>query len=200
MTYFIINSFIDIVFKNNNQILVQNQQVFEQNNDNCFLPQKYLHTDELIRKHFDLVNVVQQAVVPLYLTNEKFMMNEEDVRQTLYLVNVTKSLSRLHWSIATLHVHKLVVYQVEVDYKHGILDAPLLILQHFGIRIRSWSLLGFLYDVLKVHGSQNHLYFEIPKAKFLPMKLVHDSSIFNLDAPFYSQRIGCMLQNLKSDP
>ena len=128
------------------------------------------------------------------------MMNNKDVRQTLYFVNVTKSLSCLHWSFATLYVHKSVVHQVEVDYKHGILDAPLVILQHFGIRIRSWSILGFLYDVLKVHGSQNHLYFEIPKAKFHPVKLVHDSSIFNLNIPFYAQRIGCTLQTLKLDP
>ena len=37
-----------------------------------------------------------------------------------------------------------------------------------------------VYNVPKVHGSQNHLHFELPKAKLLSMKLIHDSSRFTL--------------------
>ena len=67
----------------------------------------------------------------------------------------------LCWSFATLDVRKLVVCQVEADDGHSFLDAPLVFLQHFEIYIGRWSLLGSIYNVPKVHESQNHLHFEL---------------------------------------
>lgn len=86
----------------------------------------------------------------------------------------------------TLDVRILVVYQVEVDDGHGFLDALEVLLQHFGIRVGNWSLLGSVYNVLKTHGIQNHLYFEFPKAKSLTMKLVDDSSPFTIKIAIFS--------------
>jgi hypothetical protein len=80
----------------------------------------------------------------------------------------------------TLDVAKLVVYQVEADNGHGFLDALVVLLQHFGIRVGNWSLLRSVYNVPKIHEIQNHLYFELPKAKSLTVKLVDDSSIFTI--------------------
>ena len=48
-------------------------------------------------------------------------MNKEDVRKTFPLVNIVNGLPRQCGSLATLDVHKLVVYQIEADDEDVIL-------------------------------------------------------------------------------
>lgn len=96
-------------------------------------------------------------------------------------MNVSKGLPHLCRSLATLDVHKLIICQVEADDGHDLLDANLVLFTDLGIHFGRCSFLGLIYDVLKVHESQNHLHFELTKAKFLLVELVHDSSSFDLE-------------------
>ena len=75
---------------------------------------------------------------------------------------------------------KSVVRQIEANDEHGFFHAPLVLLQYFGVHVGRWRLLGSIYNVPKIHGSQNHLHFEFPKAKFLSIELIHDSNRFSL--------------------
>ena len=54
---------------------------------------------------FCLVDVFQQFVTFLRLVHEELAANEEDIGQTLHLVNVVNNLSHLCGSFATLNVH-----------------------------------------------------------------------------------------------
>jgi hypothetical protein len=87
----------------------------------------------LIRERFDLVEAVQQIVVLLHLALGKLATNKDNVGQNFRLVNVTKGFPHFHESFATLDMSKLVVHQVEADDGHGLLNASLVLLQHFGI-------------------------------------------------------------------
>ena len=159
----------------------------------------YLQIRELIRKHFDLVNVVQQFVVFLLLAYEEIETNKKDVGLFFCLLNVAKDLPCLRWSFPTLDVSKLVVRQVEVDDGYSLFDVPLMFLLDLGIRIGSWSFLRSIHNVLKVYGSQNYLHFEFPKAKFLSVEFVHDSSPFILKIYHLTlKNCVCMLKTFKS--
>jgi hypothetical protein len=79
--------------------------------------------------------VVQQVVAVLHLARKKLTENEEDVGQTVRLVNVVKGLLRLRESFVTLDVRNLVVRQVKANDRHNFLNAFLILLQHFGICI-----------------------------------------------------------------
>lgn len=92
------------------QIFERLRQFLEQCYDNVFVSHGYLQTNELIHERLNFVDVVQQVVDLLQLAYEKFATNEEDVGETLRLVNVVESLSRLRGSFTTLNVYKLIVY------------------------------------------------------------------------------------------
>lgn len=70
---------------------------------------------------------------------------------------------------------KLVVTQVEADDGRCHLHVFLKLLLHFGVCIGRWSLLGFVCNIPKVHGSQQHLHFEL-----LTVELVYDFSLLTL--------------------
>ena len=146
------------------------------------LPYKYLQTWKLIRKCFDLVDMIQHIVAFLYLACKELTTNKNWTNFSS--CNVAKGFPRFLKSFATLDVRKLTVYQVEVDDGHGIVgllgirNMPLILLQHFGICVRRWSLAGSVYNVPKIYRSQNHLHFGLRKTGFLFMKLIQDSSPF----------------------
>ena len=140
--------------------------------------------------------MVQQVVV--HLVREKLAANKEDVRQILRLVNVVKDFSHLRGTFATLDVYKLVVRQVKADDGHGFFDSLLVFLQHFGIHNERWSHLGSVNNLPKVHVSQNHLHFELAKAKFISVKFVHDFSSFALKiCHLLLKEQVCTLKNLQ---
>ena len=119
------------------------------------------------------------TLIPLlHLVREKLVVNKEDVGQIICLVNVAKKILCLRGSFATLNGHKLVVRQVKADDGHGLLHTPLVLFQHFGIRVGRWSLFGSIYNVSKVHGSQNHFHLKLPKAESLSVKHVHVCNLF----------------------
>jgi hypothetical protein len=82
----------------------------------------------VIREHFDFIDVVQQIVVFLHLAREKITANEEDVGETLHLMNVANCFLFLHGSFVTLDVCKLFVCQVEADDEHDFIDMSLVLL------------------------------------------------------------------------
>ena len=57
-------------------------------------------------------------------------------------------------SFTTLDVRKLVVDQVEAGDEHDFFYVYLVILQHFGIRIRRWRFIGSVYNIPKIYGCQ----------------------------------------------
>ena len=128
-------------FQGSDQVLVQGPQPLEQSHDDVFMAHKYLQTCELIHNCCDFVDIVQQIIIFLHLAYRELVTNKEDVRQTFHIVNVTKGLSCLRVSFATLDVCKLVAYQIEADDGYGLLDVPLVLLQHFGICVGRWSIL-----------------------------------------------------------
>lgn len=138
----------------------------------------YLQIRKLIRKHFDLVDVVQQIVTLLYLAHKKFIANKDDVGQTFGLVNVANCLPHLYGSFAIIDIRELVVHQIQACDGHNLLDKSLVPPQYFGICIGRWSLFGSVYNIPKVHGRQNHLHFKFLKAKSLSLELFHDSRPF----------------------
>ena len=71
----------------------------------------------------------------MYLAHEELVAKEEDVGQTLCLVNVAKGLPRLGIYFTTLDVRKLVVCQVEADDEHDFLGMSLVVLLDLEIRI-----------------------------------------------------------------
>jgi hypothetical protein len=77
----------------------------------------------------------------------------------------------------TFDVRNLVVREIKANNGHGLLDASLVVLQQFGIRVGMWSIFGFVSNVPNINESQKHLYFDFPKIKYLLIKLVHESSI-----------------------
>lgn len=54
-------------------------------------------------------------------------MHDEDVEQTMHLVNVMKGLIHLRGFFATLDVRKLIVRQVEADDEYGLVDKSLIL-------------------------------------------------------------------------
>ncbi len=76
------------------------------------------------------------------------------------------------------HLHQDLQHMVEEVY--GLLHAPLVLFDDFGVRIRWWSLLRPVDNLPKVHGGQHHLHLELPGAKVLPIELVNDSSALSL--------------------
>jgi hypothetical protein len=130
----------------------------------------------LIRKSLDLVDVVQKVVVLLYLACEKLAAKEDDVGQTLRLVNVAKTFPHLRRFFATLDVHKLVVRQVEANDRHSLLNAFLILLLHFGFHIEWWRFFGSVHNVPKIHGYQQYFDFKLPKVGLPSIELVNDSN------------------------
>jgi len=116
----------------------------------------------------------------LHLTREELAANEEDVGQAPRLVDVTKCLPCLRRSLAPLNVVKLTIHQVDANGGHGLLRAPLVLLDDFGIRIGWWSLLGPVENLPKVRGGQHHLHLELPKVEVLRIELVNDCRALSL--------------------
>lgn len=67
------------------RVFIWHQQTLEQNHDDVFLLHGYLQTHNLIRKCFDLADVVQQAGALLHLICEEFVTNKNDVGQTRHM-------------------------------------------------------------------------------------------------------------------
>ena len=91
-------------------------------------------------------------------------------------MDVAKGLLCFRWSFSILDVCKLFIHQVKVDGIYGLLNAPLVHLQHLGIRIGRWSFLRSVYNIPKIHESQQHFDFELPKIEVPSIELVNDSS------------------------
>ncbi len=67
----------------------------------------------------------------MHLAGEELTANEEDVGQAPCLVYVAKCVPCLHWSLAPLDVVKLTIHQVDGNGGHGLLCAPLVLLDDF---------------------------------------------------------------------
>ncbi len=116
----------------------------------------------------------------MHLAREELAANEEDVGQAPCLVDVAKCLPCLRGSLAPLDVVKLTIHQVDGNGGHGLLCAPLVLLDDFGVRIGWWSLLKPVKNLPKVHGGQHHLHLELLEVKVLPIEFVNDSSALSL--------------------
>ena len=92
----------------------------------------------------------------------------------LHLVNVVEGMTHLRGSFKTFNVCKLVVLQIEAYNRHGYLDVFLILLQHIGNCIGRWSFLGFIHNVPKIHGCQQHFDFEFPKLEISSFELVNN--------------------------
>lgn len=84
-------------------------QTLKQGHDDALVSHGYLLENELFHEHLHLVDVVQHVIILLYLAREKLPAYKNNIRQILYLVNVTKKISRLHWSFATVDVSMLLI-------------------------------------------------------------------------------------------
>lgn len=87
--------------------------------------------------------------------NHLFLVtNEENIGHALCLMDVAKGFSSLCSSFATLDLHKLIVRQVKPNDGHCLFDTILERKKNQSrIYIRRWSILGFIHNVPKVHGS-----------------------------------------------
>jgi hypothetical protein len=70
----------------------------------------------------------------------------------------------------------LVVYQVEANDRHGLLDMPLGLFLNLGIHIRYWSFLKAVPKIPKIHECQQHFDFELLKVEVPSIELVNDFS------------------------
>ncbi len=77
----------------------------------------------------------------MHFPREELAANEEDVGQAPRLVDVVKCLPCLRGSLTPLDVVKLTIHQVDANGGHGLLHAPLVVLNDFGVCIGWWSLL-----------------------------------------------------------
>ena len=68
-----------------------------------------------MRKHFDLDDVVEQAIPLSYLAHKELMPNKKDVGQTFHFMDVAKVCPHLCRFFATFDVCKLIVYQVKAN-------------------------------------------------------------------------------------
>ena len=138
IAYFIVSSFIAMVSKKGDHVFVQGWQALEQSLDDNFVSYRYLQASEMIHKCLNrLVDVVQQVVIFLYLVRKELVAHKVNVGQNPHLMNVAKGLPCLRWSFATLHIHKLIVHEVECNNGHYLLDMPFVNFLHF--RDRHWK-------------------------------------------------------------
>ena len=98
-------------------------------------------------------------------------MNEEDVGQTLCLMNVVKGLSRFRGSFVTLDARKLVVRQVKATNGHTFFNAFLILLQHFGIRIGRWRFIESIHNIQRSMDANNILILNFQRLIFSPLNL-----------------------------
>ena len=114
---------------------------------------------------------------------------------------VTKDLLCPHLSSATLHVHKLVVHHVEADDGHSLLDTTLVFLQHFGIRIGRWNLLGSIYDFPKVQGNKTISILSFQRLNFSQCNLSMTLVFCALNVSHLTlKECVCTLKTFKSGP
>ena len=91
----------------------------------------------------------------------KNLQRTENMLEKLFISRMLQKIFHAYVGIlAPFDVRKLIAHQIGVDDGHGLLDVPLVFLQHFGIGIGKWSLCISIHSVPKVHESQNHLHFE----------------------------------------
>ena len=109
------------------QVFIERQQTLKQGNDNVFVSHKDLQINELICECLNFVDVVKQVVALLHLAHGKFAVNEEDVGQSLCLLNIANDLPRLRSSNATFNVRKLVIRQFDANDECGILYMSLIL-------------------------------------------------------------------------
>lgn len=124
-------------FQSGDKVIVKGRQVLEQSHNKIFIFfNRYLHANKLIRKYFDLVDVVQQDITFLHLVCGKLKMNEENVGQDRHIIDVAKGFSCFCWSFTTSYICKLAICQMKCNDGHFLLGTPFIIFLHFGIIVK----------------------------------------------------------------
>ena len=98
--YSIVNFLMSIISKIGDQIFVQGSQTLEQSHDNIFVSHEHLQTSKLIRKYFDLVDMVQQIITFLHIACEELAVN--------VLAAINKDL--ILWMLQRVFMSPLVLY------------------------------------------------------------------------------------------
>ena len=93
----------------------------------------------------------------MHFVYKELATKKNDVGQIVRLVNVTKGFLHISGSLLIFDVRKLVVFQNEANDGDGLLVTPLIVLQHFGIRIGRWSFLGYATMSQRLMNANNIL-------------------------------------------